>query len=143
MNHRKKLRLVVSVIEAFPEAADDDTILLSRVWEKEGWDYNKDLLTNMRQVSRSETITRRRRQAFNMGLIKYSPKAMKNREKAFKNERERHSPDLTVRILNGEKVMQMTPQEKYDCNRLEEWRTKVRNLPSISYEQSSLIRNTE
>ncbi len=89
MNHQKKLQLVISVIKEYPEAANDDVLLIQKVWEREGLYIPYDQL---RKVTHSETITRRRRQAFNLGLIEYSPKAMKSREQAFKNERDNASP---------------------------------------------------
>lgn len=89
MNHQKKLQLVVSVMKEFPDTVNDDVLLIQKVWEKEGLYISYEQL---KKVTHAETITRRRRQAFNMGLIEYSSKAMRSRETAFKNEREKASP---------------------------------------------------
>ena len=79
----------MSVIKEFPDAANDDVLLIQKVWEREGLFIPYD---ELKRVTHSETITRRRRQAFNLGLIEYSPKAMKSRTDAFKNERDKASP---------------------------------------------------
>lgn len=91
MNHQKKLDIVVAIIKEFPEAANDDSILLERYWKREGWDESKSLFYNLSHVTHPETITRRRRQAFNLGLITYTDKAFEERMDAMKNEREQHS----------------------------------------------------
>lgn len=96
-----KQRLVYDAIKEYPEAANDDAILLAAVWHKEGWHQPLDLEDNLKRVSRPETLSRRRRELFNLGLIEYSPKAMKSRMDAFKNERERHSPIPPFVVTKG------------------------------------------
>ena len=74
------------------EAVNDDALLFFVVWVGEGWDEHSGLLNQLRSVTRPETITRRRRELHEAGLIEYSPKAMKSRTEAFKNERDKASP---------------------------------------------------
>ena len=81
----KKLDIVVSVIKEFPEAANDDPLLYAKYWEREGWDYSKGIYENLQKVTRPETITRRRRQAHDLGLVTYSEEADRERYKAYKN----------------------------------------------------------
>ncbi len=88
----KKQRLVYEAIQEAPEAADNDALLLTKVWLKEGWSDGKTLFQNLICVSRPETLSRRRRELYNMGLITYSPTALKEREVAFKDERDKASP---------------------------------------------------
>ena len=88
MNISKKQQLVLDAINEYPEAANDDALLLSVVWEKEGWCNGAGLYYNLFNVTRPETITRRRRELFNMGLITYSDKALDERTEAFKKEKE-------------------------------------------------------
>lgn len=47
---------------------------------------------NINRVTRSETITRRRRELHAMGMIDYSPQAETERYEAFKSECEVHTP---------------------------------------------------
>lgn len=91
-NLTPKQRLVYNAIQVHPEAANDDALLLAIVWREEGWSRESGLVQNLRRVSRPETLSRRRRELFNLGLIEYSPKAMKSRTDAFKNERDKASP---------------------------------------------------
>lgn len=88
----KKQRLVYEVIQEYPEAANSEVILLERVWQREGWDESKSLYWNLSHVTRPETISRRRRELYNLGLITYSTKAETERTEAFNNERERAAP---------------------------------------------------
>jgi hypothetical protein len=102
MNHQKKLDTVIAVIKEFPEAANNDSILLEKYWLKEGWDESKSLYWNLSRVTRPETVSRRRREAFNLGLIEYSPEAFKARKKAYERERDVHSyfEDTKAEIVN-------------------------------------------
>ena len=100
MNISRKQKLVLKAIELQPGAADDDALLLATVWKLEGWNDNRNLYDNLRRVSRSETICRRRRELFNMGLIQYSSNAHKRRSEAFKSERQLHT-NFTEAILKG------------------------------------------
>lgn len=88
----KKQRLVYEVIQEYPEAANSEVILLERVWQREGWDESKSLYWNLSHVTRPETISRRRRELYNLGLITYSTRAETERTEAFNNERERAAP---------------------------------------------------
>lgn len=88
----KKQQLVYEVIQRNPRAADDDAVLLERYWfEVDGWDVTKSFEWNMSRVTRPETITRRRRELHNLGLISYSNDSNRRRREAFKNELEYHS----------------------------------------------------
>ncbi len=109
---------------------DDEMILLAWIWERyEGWDEDYKLIINLKKVTHPETLSRRRRELHEAGLIEYSPKALKKREEAFSNERDKASPtppqikgiinletgireDITyyptsptVKIVKGEKVV--------------------------------------
>ena len=88
----KKQQLVYSAILANPRAANDDAVLLEEVWTREGWSQHRSLYENLCSVTRPETITRRRRELFNMGLISYDQEAEVRREEAYQNEREHAAP---------------------------------------------------
>jgi hypothetical protein len=112
-------KLVYKVIQDNPGCQNDDADLIAAVWRYEGWSDNRGLEQNIAVVTRSETITRRRRELFNMGMIEYSPKALQSRTKAFKNERNLHSDHeqkvaaivkpvyIEMTNKNGERVMQL------------------------------------
>lgn len=91
MNITKKQKLVLKAIELEPDAVDDDALLISTVWIMEGFDSRMKLYENLKRLTRAETITRRRRELYNMNLIEYSAEAQRRRMEAFKNERDMHS----------------------------------------------------
>lgn len=91
MDISAKQRLVLQAIQSVPEAADDDARLIATVWRMEGWNSNDLLEHNIARVTRPETICRRRRELYDMGLIEYSDKASKRRSTAYRNERDAHS----------------------------------------------------
>jgi len=94
MNITAKQKLVLDAINENPRIANDDAALLSAVWIKEGFlsmYENTGLLYAIRMCTRPETISRRRRELYNMGLITYSDKALNERTEAFKTEQDNHS----------------------------------------------------
>ena len=91
MNLTAKQALILDIINNNPEVQNDDTSLIASVWRAQGWDDNKRLEDNISRVMHPETITRRRRELFNMGLIEYSDKVMKDRTEAYKSEQDNHS----------------------------------------------------
>lgn len=125
LNLNKKQRLVYDAIQKYPRAADDDALLLAVVWQEEGWNSNISVYDNLKNVSRPETLYRRRRELFNMGLIEYSPKAKKERTEAFKNERDQHSHYMVRGMIN------------LDTGKREDIVEKVPEFQS--YEQGSLL----
>jgi hypothetical protein len=81
---------VLTIIRKYPNAADNDAVLISKYWQEFcQWDDRKSLEENMARATRPETITRRRRELFNLGLITYASDAIKRREEAYKNETDR------------------------------------------------------
>lgn len=91
MDITKKQKLVLRAIKEYPGCENDDAMLIAAVWKLEGWDDTRGLLENIRRVTRPETITRRRRELANMGLINYSDKRTKEIAEAAHNELEAHS----------------------------------------------------
>ena len=90
MNISLKQKLVYDAIQRCPEAANNDALLLEQVWQKEGWSQNRSLYENLCSVTRPETISRRRRELHDMGLIQYLKESDNTRYEAFKNEVEEH-----------------------------------------------------
>ncbi len=85
MNLNTKRQAVLGVIQRNPDAANDDMLLYERYWiEVDGWTPGR----SMRKCTRPETISRRRRELFNMGLITYTDEADKEREEAYVKERQ-------------------------------------------------------
>jgi len=97
MNITAKQQLVLDAIKQHPKAADDDALLMATVWSKEGWDDSLSLYDNLSHVTRPETLTRRRRELHDLGLVTYSSDADKTRYEAFKREIEEH---IAVSWLN-------------------------------------------
>ena len=74
-----------------PAAANDEALLLEQVWIYEGWSQSRSLYDNLCRVTRPETISRRKRELHNMGLIKYSEERETEIMSAYKNEVNMHS----------------------------------------------------
>lgn len=92
MYDKKKLKqMVVDAYNEDPEIVNNDATLLAYIWGRSGWNPNDTLLANLLRMPRSESVTRRRREAHEEGLIKYSKKALEDRTEAFINERDSHS----------------------------------------------------
>jgi len=91
MDLNKKQQLVYRVIQLNPGVQNSDADLIAAVWRYEGWEDSRGLEQNIMTVTRPETITRRRRELFNMGLIDYNEEALTERTEAFINERDAHS----------------------------------------------------
>ena len=80
---------VLTVINLFPDAANDDAVLLANYWIMyDQWDESKSLYWNLTKATRPETITRRKRELYNLGLIEYSQERQKVVMEAYKNERD-------------------------------------------------------
>lgn len=90
MNLNKKQELVYQVIQDNPGVQNDESALIAAVWRREGWNDSKTLEQNLTKVTRPETISRRRRELYNLGLITYTKEALQEREEAFRNERDVH-----------------------------------------------------
>ncbi len=83
-----KQKNVLHIINKYPDAANNEPLLLAKYWQEiDRWDDNDSLYQNLLRMTRPETITRRRRELYNLGLIKYSDEADKKREEAFISER--------------------------------------------------------
>jgi hypothetical protein len=92
MDLTKKQKNVKQIIDKYPNAANDEALLLERYWiEIDSWDETKSLYWNLQRVTRPETITRRRRELFNKNLIEYTKEAEEARMEAYKSERDNHS----------------------------------------------------
>ena len=101
MNLPKKQHLVYRVIELNPGVQNNDADLIAAVWRYEGWNDASTLESNIARVTRPETITRRRRELFNMGLIEYTDEAIEERTEAFVSERDMHSAFHPITRIDG------------------------------------------
>lgn len=70
-----------------PMAADDDRLLIAKIWEMEGWDYMLGVYENLRNVSSPETIRRTRQKLVEEGKIVPMDKTIERRYKEFKKIR--------------------------------------------------------
>lgn len=91
MKLTKNQRLVFEAVQSDQRAAEEDHILLARVWERD-WDHSKSLEENLRRLPNPETLTRCRRKLHELGLIKYSEETDKRRMEQMNNYREEYSP---------------------------------------------------
>lgn len=70
-----------------PRCADDDKLLIAKIWEYEGWDYTLSLYENLRNVSSPETIRRTRQKLVEEGRIVPMDSTTEARYKDFKEAR--------------------------------------------------------
>lgn len=116
MKLTKTQSLIYKVIQQNPGVENDEMKLIEAVWNFQGWDDTKSLYWNLTRVIHPESISRRRRELYNMGLITYSNKALRERTIAFKKEVNIHSyyeqdmaeivkPKQYIEVIDGEMVM--------------------------------------
>lgn len=85
---RKNIRLTVQrLCWANPKLADDDKLLIAKVWEMEGWDNEKSIYENLLRLPSAESIRRVRQKLVEEGVVKPSVEATERRYKAFKATR--------------------------------------------------------
>ena len=99
MNKNKIRNIILKLYAEDKNVVNDDVILLERVWIECGWSNSRSLYDNLSRMPRSESITRRRRELYNEGLIQYSDNALEARTEAYKSERDYQSK--AVSWLNG------------------------------------------
>lgn len=78
---------ILRAVHSEPLCADDDKLLISKIWESEGWDYMLSVYENLRRVSSPETIRRTRQKLVEEGRIKPSEKVTESRYEEFKQVR--------------------------------------------------------
>ncbi len=87
VNTKDMRQKILDVVREHPEAVNNDKLLISLIWEKEGWSYTKGILWNLYNVSSPETVRRTRQKLVEEGLIKPSKKTTDARYDDFKQAR--------------------------------------------------------
>lgn len=82
---------ILAIYARYPQAVNDDAVLLDTVWRLLGWDESKSLYYNLVRLPRPESITRARRKLHEDGKIVYSKQAMERRTKEFVAKRDQYS----------------------------------------------------
>lgn len=78
---------IISLCEADPNVACNDSLLVSLIWKEEGWDKYKTIYENLTHCSNSQTILRVRRKLAEEGLIKVDESTRKRRKTEAKKMR--------------------------------------------------------
>ena len=78
---------ILDVVRLHPEAVNSDKLLISFIWEKEGWTYSRGILWNLHHVSSPETIRQTRQKLVEEGLIKPCEETIEARYEDFKQAR--------------------------------------------------------
>lgn len=91
MANRKIDKAILAIYSRYPQAVNDDAVLLDAVWRLLGWDESQSLLYNLKRLPRPESITRARRKLHEHGKIVYSKQALERRTEAFKAARDEHA----------------------------------------------------
>jgi len=84
-------KAILAIYNRYPEAVNDDAVLLDAVWRLLGWDESKSLLYNLKRLPRPESITRARRKLHEDGKIVYSKLALERRTDEFIAKRDEYS----------------------------------------------------
>lgn len=101
MKLTKSEQYVLNVIRLNQGVQDNEMKLLEAVWYAEGYDETKSLYWNLTRCMHAETVARARRKLHELGLIEYSPTALRRRTKRYKAEIDRHSTtNVTSKIVN-------------------------------------------
>lgn len=80
-------RLVIQAYNEDHSVADDDKLLIARIWEQCGWNHSKSLYDNLCDMPSAESIRRTRQKLVADGTLKASEKATSKRYEAYKNYR--------------------------------------------------------
>ena len=91
MANRKIDKAILAIYSRYPQAVNDDAVLLDAVWRLLGWDESQPLLHNLKRLPRPESITRARRKLHEHGKIVYSKQALERRTEVFKAARDEHA----------------------------------------------------
>lgn len=86
VNNQKMRDKIVRIVKQYPDCADDDKLLISMVWQSEGWD-DPNLYEKLKSVSSPETIRRTRAKLVEDGVVKPSEKATEARYGDFQRAR--------------------------------------------------------
>lgn len=78
---------ILGVIREIPAAANNDKLLIAKIWYLEGWNKQKDVYENLKSVSSPETIRRTRQKLVEEGLVKPSVSTTEYRYEDFKQAR--------------------------------------------------------
>lgn len=87
INTKDMRHKILRAVYKEPKCADNDKLLIAKIWEYEGWDYTLSVYENLRNVSSPETIRRTRQKLVSEGRIKPSEEATEARYQEFKNVR--------------------------------------------------------
>lgn len=86
-NFRNLRDEILSIYHLEPNVANDDKLLIARVWDRHGWTNDRSLYDNLKTVPSAESIRRTRQKLVAEGLIKPSEKATEKRYVAFRGYR--------------------------------------------------------
>lgn len=71
--------------------ADDDKLLIAKIWARHGWDCGKSLYENLNEMPSAESIRRTRQKLVAEGLMKTSDNVREKRYRAYKDYRKEFS----------------------------------------------------
>ena len=78
---------IISIYHEDNSVADDDKLLIAKVWARHGWNNGYSLYENLRMVPSAESIRRTRQKLVVDGIIKTSQEATEKRYVAFRQYR--------------------------------------------------------
>ena len=88
MSYLRSLRAeIIAEYRYDQKVADDDKLLIARIWERHGWNNLDRLYDNLSKMPSAESIRRTRQKLVADGVIKSSKEAVEKRYKAFKEYR--------------------------------------------------------
>ena len=84
INSRGMRKQILKLYGEDMQVANDDKLLISRIWAMEGWTCDRSIYQNLLHVSSPETIRRTRARLVEEGLIKPSKEVTEARYKEYK-----------------------------------------------------------
>lgn len=87
MNSKNLRNKIINVCKENQKYVDNDKLLITEIWMREGWNESRSLYENMINASSPETIRRTRQKLVEEGVLKQIDSAKERRYKAYKSTR--------------------------------------------------------
>jgi hypothetical protein len=92
MSQDKIRNIILSLYKRNSGIVNDEAALLAGVWRECGWRDDCSMEWNIQAMPRAESVSRRRRELYNEGLIEYSEDRQEEIMDAMHSEQERAAP---------------------------------------------------
>lgn len=87
INSQQLRTRILDIYKYDKRVAEDDKYLIAKIWEEDGWNYTKDVYSNLTNVTSAESIRRTRQKLVAEGLMTPSEKVQEARYEEYKQAR--------------------------------------------------------